>query len=121
MFQALLQRKQARFREQLYLQGIVASTVWNRGRTDSKQESFTPWDWVPEIDGDELPRTKQLRQNLLALFSMVRGGEKDILKIREKKIKQLTDMGYDDVERIFDEVFISWKVSAKEESQKAKK
>lgn len=121
MFAALLKRKAVEFNTQLYLAGLTASMIFNRSRTKDTDPILTAFDFVPETNGED-PKVAQLKQNLLSLFSMLRRGEQDILAIREKKIKELTAMGYEDVQAIFDEVFASWKVEKKqEESQKAKK
>jgi len=107
MFKALLNRKQARFREQLYLAGITASMTANvSGKTSTK--TWTPWDFVPDSKETEL-REKLKRHIMSAVTVASAFTTQDIDEIRETLIARLKKQGYEDVEEIFEETFPKWK------------
>ena len=106
MFMALLKRKQARFREQLYFAGVTASMVANMGGKTSTK-FWTPWDFVPDPKFDELRET--LRKHIMSTVTVAKAFTKQPMgEIREKLITRLKKQGYENVEEIFDETFPNW-------------
>jgi len=107
MFIALLKRKQARFREQLYLAGITASMVANvAGKSSTK--TWTPWDFVPNAKDTEI--REKLKQHIMAAVTVASAfTNQDVSEIRETLVARLNKQGFQDVEEIFEETFPNWK------------
>ena len=118
MFKALLSRKQARFREQLYLAGITASMVWNMTPKKS-DKALSPWDFVPDPEAET--RRDELKRNVSAFFGMIveSGANKvfDVEGVRKKIVDKLKGKGHDDVEEVVDEVFVAWKLRREKEAR----
>ena len=104
MFTALLKRKQARFREQLYLAGVTASMTANvAGKMSAKE--WSPWDFVPDPEAES--RREELKRNVSAFFGMIveSGANKvfDVEGVRKKIVDKLKGKGHDDVEEVVDD------------------
>jgi hypothetical protein len=100
-FWALWDRRAAAFRQQCYLQGIVASAVFNSQRTDSKQHLFDCWDFVPR-SRDEAQREEivlMLRQQLNNIPADHQQAA------RRKWEEKLQEIGRADTEEILTQVF----------------
>lgn len=105
MFMALQERRAAKFRHACYEAGIVAAAVWNSQRTQKDAPVASPWDFVPRPAPTE---RDLLKQNLLSLFSMVKGRPEDVERICQKTIERLKSEGHENVEELFDEIFPGW-------------
>jgi len=119
MFRALLNRKQARFCEQLYVAGITASMIWNRARQKDSEKVLTPWDFVPDPEANE--RREALKRNVSAFFGLcVESGASrvfDMEGVRRKIVDKLKGKGHEDVEAVWVEVLVAWKLRGEKEAR----
>jgi hypothetical protein len=100
-FRGLWDRREIAFKRDCYLQGIVASAVYNSRRTDSSQDILTPFSFVPrpaeDCQHDEIVMT--LRAELSVLTP------EQIPLARQKWFETLTQQKIPRVEEILLEVF----------------
>lgn len=100
-FQLLWERRTANFRRQCYLHGITAAATYNVQRTDWKQETLSPMDFIPRSQAETE------REAIVSFLTKLKG-TMPASKLSEAKQSYLLDLkqkGRADAEGIIAEVF----------------
>lgn len=111
MMLALVKRKHAEWKKQTFLAGIVASQIYNANRS-KEQRPINAFDFVPDEERDR--QQEQLRQTVMSLYGTLAefDSKADRNEIRRKVTKRLMNIGHSqhEIEEIFQDVFVAWKV-----------